>query len=217
MRLEVRRVLIRSKYKNKNTLFTAQEWANGIYIRAKAYTNPDGKADGTGYSNYLQESISESLYTGSMAVIDSTKSNITQNNRTITINWSTINPKNSIKSQNHSGFNIEQRINNVGSKIGEVGFELNTDTITNYNYEDNLKNEEGYKGFQNYEFRIIRNIFNSNECWAEFMNSYNTINVNTEYRTIKITGITREKDSIGADIGTTALITWDYIEPESEK
>lgn len=187
-----------TKYKFDSRLLTAQEWANGVYVRAVAFTNPDGSPDGSGSSNYVQQSVSSSLYTGATTVLNSDETfKIIQNNRNVDIHWETINPTREKNSQNQANFIVERYIGNQWTQVGEVLF--NKDN-TKYTYTYSLKDNECNIGKYNYQFRIRRPIFNNVGIWKEFMVLNKTHSIYSDYKELKILNITQIGEASSVDV-----------------
>ena len=109
-------------------LLSAQEWTNGVYIRVKSFTNPDGMGDGSGNSPYLQEKTSSTMFMGNISSMESTNFLTTQNSRTIQLKWDVNLPA---QDPDKSPYVIEKLTESIWEKIAPIE---HVDNKTSYNY-----------------------------------------------------------------------------------
>lgn len=163
-------------------MLTAQEFANGVYFRVQYDLFSD-----YGKSYFTDWYYSNSLYTGSTAVIKDRELSAVQDNRNINLSWSTLQPTGNPINQDMSDFEVQRW--DGQSWRHEASIDFSTDD-TDYSYTYTLSDAEINKGNEEYKFRVWKKRFSDPDVFKDFMTSEECkINVNTNYDELEIVSI----------------------------
>ncbi|MFI3296223.1 MAG: LamG-like jellyroll fold domain-containing protein [bacterium] len=174
--------------------FTAQQYANGIWMRSSMYTDPDTRG---GY--YSRTSYSPAVHMGATQAFADKTLTVTQNNTNISLKWTVVTPSGTnAKSQDMSGYQVERYMDGEWMTIGTVACAEGT---TNYSFDYEIPTDE--RGYADYsmKFRVWKTRYDTQSVHSLFLSTNETeADINTKYKTVTLNNPNLS--------GTLATISW---------
>ena len=173
---------------------TRQQFANGFDIRLYNYCSPAPNSPyipGYGHSSTV---TSEKF-----PVLSSSTLGLSQNSRTITLNWSVLNPVSGGPSSGTFGI---MKYSTTNKRWEEIATAEYMSSKTSYSYDYTLSDDECNQGDVTYQFLVWYKFFDSENLWTQYMRASGSINVHTNYKSISISNVTPVSGK------TEAVVSW---------